>query len=168
MATNQVFYDETSDLTEMLEHVVGVHQEIAEWSNGKTFSCAEELALTFGMVFRPPGFVSGPSRRLTDDRFSATARFAMAEGLIYVEGYARLPGIPTPIHHAWCVQRGNDKAIDLTTANLNGYIGIPFRDEAAQTIISGASEARLLRNDEGKCPLLRMSGLEILALIESP
>lgn len=166
MATNQVFGDKTSELTEMLEEAVNVHQAIHDCSSDRTFSCAEELVLRFGMAFRPPEFVSGPSRRLTDDRFSATARFALGEGLVYVEGYARLPGIPTPIHHAWCVQQGTDTAIDLTTANLDDYIGIPFRHEAVRGLCEGATDSRLLSNDEEKCPLLQMSRLEILSLIE--
>lgn len=164
MATGQALEKETAELTQMLQPAVTIHQSVP---CDRTFSCAEELVLRFGTSFRPPGFVSGPNRRMTVDRFSVTARFALTEGFVYVEGFARLPGIPTLIHHAWCVQRGTDTAIDLTTANLDRYVGIPFRHQSAQRLCEGKSDGRLLSNIEGKCPLLQMGRLEILSLIDT-
>lgn len=58
--------------------------------------------------------------------FMNAALASQRYGLIYVEGFATLDGLPIPIHHAWCVTEDGG-IIDYTWDTPgDSYFGVPF------------------------------------------
>jgi hypothetical protein len=52
------------------------------------------------------------------------------DGLTYMEGYGMTPGVPLPVHHAWCVN-SKGEVIDTTWRDPAQcqYIGVAFTQE---------------------------------------
>lgn len=89
------------------------------------------------------------------------AKAAMDDkNLMYVEGIAIIPNIPVPIEHAWCVERGSNKVIEITADSLRIYYGIPFKTSyVRQNYMEG--RVGLIDHWEKDWPLLRMTEKEL-------
>ena len=94
--------------------------------------------------------------------FGNSQLLAIKHGLIYVEGFAwtkKLTGLP--LEHAWCVEPGSKKVIDVTWHNKcadAAYFGVPFATayiKRRRRALNGKSFAPALIDDwQNGWPLL--------------
>jgi hypothetical protein len=88
----------------------------------------EHFVLEYGQEYTARPLPPGVRILQPKSCFLNAAIVAMQRHWIYVEGYATLPTLPIPIHHAWVAQPGSREAIDVTTTNLTDYFGVPFTE----------------------------------------
>ena len=155
---------EKSQLRHSLEQVAQV-QKIIRPTSEFPFSCPEEVVLKFGRSYRIQSLPKGIKRGEKKQCFFNAAMLAINSDLIYVEGFAFLPDVPLPIHHAWCVTEGEDAVIDPTSDNLVEYIGIPFRPAVIEGVWKSGRGKSLLNSTKGNWAVLRMTADEFEALI---
>lgn len=91
--------------------------------------------LLLGHVFQaaplPRGVEMGEPRQC----YRNAAQLAMEKpGLAYCEGYATVPGMGLPVHHAWCVDEGG-RVLEVTWeppkdgAPVSEYVGMAYRTD---------------------------------------
>lgn len=146
---------------EQMAHALKIIRPTSEFP----FSCPEEVVLKFGRSYRKQPLPKGIKRGEKKQCFFNAAMLVMNNDLIYVEGFALLPNIPLPIHHAWCIAEGEDAVIDPTSDKLVEYIGIPFRLPVIEDVWKNGSGESLLNITKGKYAILRMTAEKIKALI---
>lgn len=87
------------------------------------------------------------------------------KNLVYVEGIAIIPTAPIPIAHAWCVERGSNKVLELTADSLRIYYGVSFKTSyVRQNYMEG--RVGLIDHWEKDWPLLRMSEEEVRKVLD--
>ena len=130
--------------------------------------CFEELVLKFGVqnesAPRPKSFRKGTPKQC----FANSAKLAMRKkNLIYVEGYGVMKNLGIPLLHAWVVERGSNKVIDVTTDNFDTYVGIKFSTSYLKSRWNACKECFSMFDDfENDFPLLRMEEAEILQILD--
>lgn len=130
------------------------------------FRCIQAFVAEWGEPFewqkKPQGFRWGESQLC----FANALQLMHRQGLVYVEGYACLPEIPLPFHHAWNVESGSNKVIDVTSASFRHYFGVPFdHDFINHIIIQHGGFLTVLDDWRNNWPMLRMSDEEIELVI---
>jgi hypothetical protein len=123
--------------------------------------CFEELVLKFGQEYesqpRPKKFKAGIPKQC----FHNSAKLAIRRpDLVYVEGYGFMKNLGLPILHAWVVERGSNKAIDV--------IGIPFTTQYIRSRLKASSDTVSMLDDyRNDFPLLRMDESEISQVVDN-
>ena len=109
-------------IRESLEKMI----EVLSASGGPTLSTTYAFVLKNGFEFQndlfPDEYKQGPRR----DCFNNARGLALHTDLVYVEGFACLPDLSFPVHHAWCVKCGTRNVVDPTPSELTYYLGVPF------------------------------------------
>lgn len=129
------------------------------------YLCPSHLAIEWGKEYEPQELPNKYPKGVPQYCFSNSFKAAREYGLVYVEGFAALDDLPLPIHHAWCVEPGSNKVIDVTTTKIAYYVGIPFKLSALKKHTT-KDNMSILDQWEKRFPLLHMSDQEIYKLID--
>lgn len=161
--------EKTSGMNEFLRsYLSAVEQMMEKARKGDSryhFNSLEGFVLKCGFDYIKQPLPSNYERGYPKHCFHNSYDLAVEEGLIYVEGYAA--GI-IPIQHAWCIEPGSNKVIDVTTDALAEYVGIPFKMDYVKAHYDkhGAYNGSVIDNWSDGHPLLKMTIEQIQPLIQ--
>jgi hypothetical protein len=135
--------------------------------SGFQWGCIEHLVQVCGRTYESAKLSRKYSKGQPKLCFGNSAQLALSEDdLLYVEGFGLLKDSHFPIHHAWNCRIGSNKAIDVTTTNLESYFGMPFRREyLLKRLGKGMLGMSLLDNWKEDFPLFRMTEDELWAKV---
>lgn len=136
---------------------------------GFKWVCPEEIVLKLGKTYKvqklPAQFETGTPKRCFAN--AAELVWENPERLIYVEGFCILDRLPITQLHAWVVERGSMKVIDVTTDKFVAYCGIPFKTEYLNRRWKARPDGVSLLDDwRDDFQILKMSEEEILDVVE--
>lgn len=124
---SSVEIDHNESLRNCMRMMVSIRKDM-HFPDDFYYSCSEDVVLQYGKEFIPTPLQKPYVKDTPKYCFFNSYKLALEyPSLLYVEGFAMIRNLPIPIHHAWCIDKNDPYKVIDVTADLESYIGIPFK-----------------------------------------